>query len=144
MSAARAGARPKPVIVIKAGRHAESAARRGLAHRRAGRRGRGLRRRVPARRHAAGRSISSELFDAVETLRRAPRVAGDRLAILTNGGGLGILATDALLDRGGRLAELSAGDARAQLDAVLPRTWSHGNPVDIIGDAHARALRGGA
>ena len=61
-------------------------------------------------------------------------VPGDRLAILTNGGGVGVLATDALLDCGGVLAKLSADTMKA-LDAALPPTWSHGNPVDIIGDA---------
>ena len=75
-----------------------------------------------------------ELFDAVETLAMAPSFVGDRLTILTNGGGMGVLATDTLLDLGGRLAALDAATL-AKLDAVLPRTWSRGNPVDIIGDA---------
>jgi acetyltransferase len=59
---------------------------------------------------------------------------GDRLAILTNGGGMGVLATDALIEAGGQLAELSP-ETVTKLDRVLPPTWSHGNPVDIIGDA---------
>src|SRR5580704_18682498 len=63
-----------------------------------------------------------------------PPVKGDALTILTNGGGVGVLATDALLELGGRLAEL-APDTLTKLNAVLPPTWSHGNPVDIIGDA---------
>jgi acetyltransferase len=75
-----------------------------------------------------------ELFDAVATLAYPlPPVRGD-LVILTNGGGAGVLATDALSDAGGQLTSLSA-TTLAQLDAVLPRTWSRGNPVDIIGDA---------
>jgi acetyltransferase len=69
---------------------------------------------------------------------------GDRLAILTNGGGAGVLATDTLLDLGGKLAELS-DETLARLDAALPRTWSRNNPIDIIGDAdadrYAAALR---
>jgi acetyltransferase len=72
---------------------------------------------------------------------QAPK--GDRLAILTNGGGIGIMAVDALLDRGGRLAPLGDETLRA-LDGFLPRTWSHGNPVDVLGDApgerYAKAL----
>jgi acetyltransferase len=75
-----------------------------------------------------------EVFDAVETLAMRPTITDDRLAVLTNGGGEGVLATDALLDLGGRLAELSSGTL-AKLNAVLPRTWSRNNPVDIIGDA---------
>jgi acetyltransferase len=75
-----------------------------------------------------------ELFDAVETLSSTHAQAGDRLAILTNGGGPGVLATDMLIDLGGALAKLSPATL-AKLDHVLPRTWSHGNPVDIIGDA---------
>ena len=75
-----------------------------------------------------------DLFSAAEVLARHPRLTGERLAILTNGGGAGVLATDHLTELGGRLANLS-GPATTALDAVLPPTWSHGNPVDIIGDA---------
>jgi acetyltransferase len=75
-----------------------------------------------------------ELFDAVETLAYARTVRGNRLAIITNGGGIGVLATDSLIDYGGRLAELAPATVD-KLNAVLPRTWSGGNPVDIIGDA---------
>jgi acetyltransferase len=74
------------------------------------------------------------LFDAAETLSTGVRPRGDRLAILTNGGGIGVLATDALIEQGGRLAEL-APETMSALDHVLPPTWSRGNPVDIIGDA---------
>ncbi len=136
MSAARVCARLKPVIVIKTGRHAESA-RAAASHTGALA---GSDAVYDAAFHRAGMvrvNDLGELFDAVETLAAGPRIAGDRLAILTNGGGVGILATDALLDSGGRLAEI--GDrTRMRLDAVLPRTWSHGNPVDIIGDADGK------
>jgi acetyltransferase len=84
-----------------------------------------------------------DLFSAAEMLARHPRVVGDRLAILTNGGGAGVLAADRFGDYNGRLANLSE-ETRSALDAVLPPTWSRGNPVDIIGDAdparYARAL----
>ncbi|MGE0829569.1 MAG: GNAT family N-acetyltransferase, partial [Hyphomonadaceae bacterium] len=75
-----------------------------------------------------------DLFDAASALAAGLRAHGDRLAILTNGGGLGVLAADALEEAGARLAQLSPETMR-ELDAALPSHWSHGNPVDIIGDA---------
>src|SRR6185295_18870441 len=77
-----------------------------------------------------------ELFDCAETLGRVAAPHGKRLAMLTNGGGLGVLAVDRLAELGGTAAVLSA-ETRAKLDAVLPPTWSGSNPVDIIGDADA-------
>jgi acetyltransferase len=77
-----------------------------------------------------------ELFDAAETLGRLRPFSGNRLAILTNGGGVGVLAIDRLIDLGGAVAELSP-DTRVRLDAVLPPTWSKANPIDIVGDADA-------
>jgi acetyltransferase len=139
MSAARAAARTKPVVVIKAGRHA-AAAKAAQSHT-------GALAGVDAVYDAAFRRAGllrvttlDELFDAVETLGTAKMPAGDRLAILTNGGGLGVLATDALLDQGGVLAELG-DETVAGLNRVLPPTWSHANPVDIIGDASATRYR---
>src|SRR5690606_14572576 len=89
-------------------------------------------------------TVLEELFDAVETLARARPPRGDRLLILSNGGGPAVLAADALLDGGGKLAALTPETVRA-LDAVLPSGWSRGNPVDIVGDAtadrYAAALR---
>jgi len=79
-------------------------------------------------------SSTEDLFDAVETLARARPLTGDRLAIMTNGGGPGVMATDALMLGRGRLAELTQ-DTLRKLEAILPSTWSRGNPVDIIGDA---------
>lgn len=133
MSAARAAARMKPVIVVKAGRHTEGA-RAAASHTGALA---GSDAVYDAVFHRAGmlRVYSlEELFDAAESLASGCKPKGDRLAILTNGGGIGVLATDALVDQGGRLAELSTETLEA-LDQVLPATWSHGNPVDIIGDA---------
>ncbi|MFO1350240.1 MAG: GNAT family N-acetyltransferase [Gammaproteobacteria bacterium] len=69
-----------------------------------------------------------------ETLAQTHPPRGDRLAIVTNGGGLGVLAADALAEEGGRLAELAPTTLK-QLDKKMPRAWSHGNPLDIIGDA---------
>jgi acetyltransferase len=133
MSAARAAARTKPVIVVKGGRHAASAA---AAASHTGRLAGSDAEYAAAFRRAGMLRVASldELFDAVETLAvgRPPR--GPRLAIVTNGGGLGVLAVDALLDRGGELAALDAATL-ARLDAALPANWSRGNPVDIVGDA---------
>ncbi len=138
MSAARQAARLKPVIVIKAGRNA-AAAKAAASHT-------GALAGSDAVYQAAFRRAGmlrvngiEDLFDAVETLSTRPErkpLAGNRLAILTNGGGVGVLATDFVIDEGGRMAEL-APETIARLDAVLPRTWSRANPVDIIGDATA-------
>ncbi|MGD9925129.1 MAG: GNAT family N-acetyltransferase, partial [Pseudorhodoplanes sp.] len=77
-----------------------------------------------------------DLFSATEMLARHSRLDGERLAILTNGGGAGVMATDRLGDLGGTLAVLSDA-TRAALGEILPPTWSNGNPIDIIGDAGA-------
>ena len=137
MSAARAAARGKPVIVVKSGRHpAASAAARSHTGALAG---------SDAVYDAAFRRAGllrvkglGDLFSAAETLSRAvsPR-RGERVAILTNGGGFGVLATDAWLDTGGAMAVLSDATI-ATLDASLPSTWSRANPVDIVGDAGTR------
>jgi acetyltransferase len=143
LSATRAAARLKPTVAIKAGR-ASQGARAAASHT-------GALAGIDGVYDAAFRRAGilrvhdlDEVFDALETLARRPKIEGDRLAILTNGGGIGVLATDALIDDGGRLAELD-GNTIAQLDTVLPPTWSHGNPVDIIGDAggprYAAALK---
>jgi acetyltransferase len=133
MSAARASARMKPVIVVKAGRHPEGA--KAAASHTGALAGSDAVYEAAFRRAGLLRVDSLEaLFDAAEILAVAPRVRGRRMAIVTNGGGLGVLATDALMDAGGALATLSE-DTIAALDKVLPATWSHGNPVDIIGDA---------
>lgn len=135
MSAARAAARVKPVIVVKAGRHVQ-AARAAATHT-------GALAGVDAVYAAAFRRAGllrvfdlDELFAAAETLGRLSPFPGNRLAIMTNGGGLGVLAVDRVVDLGGALASLSP-QTLARLDAELPPTWSRSNPVDIIGDADA-------
>lgn len=133
MSAARAAARVKPVIVIKAGRHAEAA--RAAATHTGALAGTDDVYDAAFRRAGLLRVMDlGELFNAAETLGRLTGPVGKRLAILTNGGGIGVLAIDRLIDLGGTPAELSAG-TKERLDAVLPPTWSQSNPVDIIGDA---------
>lgn len=135
MSAARAAARIKPVLVIKAGRVAEGA-QAAASHTGA----------LAGADNVYDAAISRagmlrvynfhELFAAVETLARRPltRQQGERLAIMTNGGGPGVMAVDRLIDLGGKLATLDS-ETVAKLDAVLPDNWSRSNPVDIIGDA---------
>lgn len=133
MTAGRIAARAKPVVVIKSGRSAGGAA---AAYSHTGALA-GADAVYDAAIRRAGMLRVKELralFDAVATLSAGLRVQGDRLAILTNGGGVGVLAADALDAEGGRLAGLTA-ETIAALDGVLPSTWSRGNPVDIIGDA---------
>lgn len=140
MSAARAAARNKPVLVIKAGRAPEGA--KAAASHTGALAGADDVYDAAIRRAGMLRVFSTEdLFNAVETLARSRLLTGERLTIMTNGGGPGVMATDALICNGGQLAALS-NTTRATLDAILPATWSHGNPVDIIGDAPAeRYLR---
>jgi acetyltransferase len=135
LSAARAAARTKPVIVVKTGRHAQGA--RAAATHTGALAGSDAVYDAAFRRAGLLRVFDlDELFAAAETLGRLHPFRGKRLAILTNGGGIGVLAVDRLIDLGGTLAELSP-ETRAKLDAVLPPTWSKTNPVDIIGDADA-------
>lgn len=133
MSAARAASRNKTVIVLKAGRVAEGA--KAAASHTGALAGSDDVYDAAIRRAGMLRVYTIEdLFDAVETLGRAKPSMGDRLAILTNGGGPGVMATDMAIEIGARIATLS-DETIKKLDAVLPPTWSHGNPVDIIGDA---------
>jgi len=135
LSAARAYARTKPIIVLKSGKSAEGA--------------------KAARSHTgslAGNDESfnaafaragmlrvntiGELFDCAEVLATQQHPTGNKLAIVTNAGGPGVIATDYLIDKSGELATLSA-ETLSTLNATLPQNWSHGNPVDVLGDADA-------
>jgi len=139
MSAARACARNKPVIVVKSGRGPDGA--RAAASHTGALAGSDLVFDAAVRRAGMLRvNTLEELFDAAETLAHARPLIGERLAILTNGGGAGVLAADALTLGGGKLATLDAATLAA-LDRCLPATWSHGNPVDIIGDAPSSRYR---
>ena len=139
MSAARAAARVKPVIVIKSGRHPR-AAKAAATHT-------GALAGSDAVYDAAFRRAGllrvkdiAELFAAAEAVGRIKPFSGDRLAILTNGGGLGVITIDNLLDLGGKVADLSP-QTRERLEAHMPATWSRANPVDIVGDADAARFR---
>ncbi len=136
MSAARAASRNKPVLAIKAGRHA-AGARAAASH--TGALAGSDHVYEAALRRAGILRVNNldELFDGVETLARSKPLEGERLAILTNGGGPGVIATDALTFEHGQLAELSPETLR-RLNEILPGTWSQGNPVDMIGDADAK------
>ena len=143
MSAARATARSKPVIALKAGRVAEGA--KAAASHTGALAGADDVYDAAIRRAGMLRVATTlDLFDALETLKHAKPLGGNRLAIMTNGGGPGVMATDALIASKGNLAQLSDATI-AGLSAMLPTTWSHGNPVDIIGDApperYVRALK---
>ncbi|MGB8168552.1 MAG: bifunctional acetate--CoA ligase family protein/GNAT family N-acetyltransferase, partial [Chthoniobacteraceae bacterium] len=135
LSAARAVAFTKPIIVIKVG-HTDQAARAAASHT-------GSMTGSDAVLDAAFRRAGvlrvdtiEELFDMAEVLAKQPRPRGPRLAIVTNAGGPGALATDMLVSSGGQLAALSP-ETLGALDALLPAEWSHGNPVDLLGAADA-------
>ena len=133
ISAARSFARNKPIIVMKPGRYSESA-RAALSHT-------GAIAGDDEVYEAAFKRVGvlrvrevADLFHAAEVLdsRRLP--VGRDVAIITNAGGLGVMATDSIIEHGGRLASLS-DKTLAALDAVLPPYWSHANPIDVLGDA---------
>ena len=138
MTAARAFARGKPIVAYKAGRFPESAqvaashtgalaaedAVYDAAFQRAG----------------LARVLDiGEIFDCAELVGRQRVPLGPRLAVVTNAGGPGVMAADALIASGGQLATLGA-ETLSRLDEVLPPSWSHGNPVDVLGDARSKRL----
>ena len=133
LSAARQVALTKPIIVIKAGR-TEAASKAAASHT-------GALTGSDEVLDAAFRRIGvlrvrdiSHLFYMAEVLAKQPRPCGPRLAIVTNAGGPGVLATDALISEGGELAPLASETVEA-LNKLLPAHWSHANPIDILGDA---------
>ncbi len=133
MSAARAASRNRRILVLKGGKTPAG--------------------RIAAQAHTGGDNTldiiydsairrtgmlrvnnSHELFAAVETLTHSVPLRGERLAIITNGGGPAIMAVDTLLERGGKLAKLS-DETIDKLSAILPASWSKNNPIDMVGDA---------
>ncbi len=133
LAAARNVAQRKPIIVIKAGRTA-AAAKAAASHT-------GAMTGSDAVLDAAFRRAGvlridwvGDLFHIAEVLAKQPRPKGRRLAIVTNAGGPGVLAADALMEGGGELAQLSS-ETMAALNTLLPAEWSHGNPIDILADA---------
>lgn len=135
LSAAREVAPHKPIIVIKAGR-SEQAAKAAASHTGTLAGSDGVLDAAFRRSGVLRVGSISEVFDMVDVLARQPRPRGPKLLIVTNAGGPGVLATDELFLGGGALAELSE-KTMASLNSSLPSHWSHGNPVDVIGDADA-------
>jgi acetyltransferase len=133
LSAAREVSLTKPVIVIKAGR-TEAAAKAAASHTGALTGSDEVLDAAFRRSGVLRVSRISDIFFMSDVLAKQPRPRGKRLAILTNAGGPGVLATDALVAGGGELAELSPETMKA-FDGILPPQWSHNNPVDILGDA---------
>ncbi len=134
-SAAREVALQKPIVVIKAGR-SEAAAKAAASHTGALTGGDEALEALFRRAGVLRVRQISELFHLAEVLAKQPRPKGPRLAIVTNAGGPAVLATDALIESGGQLAALSPATIDA-LNGALPPHWSHGNPVDVLGDASA-------
>ncbi|MCT4574845.1 MAG: acetate--CoA ligase family protein, partial [Alphaproteobacteria bacterium] len=133
MKAAREAAKKKPVILIKSGK-SDAAAEAAASHT-------GALAGSDAVYDAAFKRAGlirvenlSEMFQIVEIIASGKKINNNKLTIVTNGGGIGLLATDALISDGGELTELNP-ETKAKLDEVLPETWSHANPIDIIGDA---------
>lgn len=135
MSAARLAARVKPIIAIKAGRSA-AAARAAASHTGALVGSDDVYEAAFRRAGILRVNDLGELFDAAEILARNRPVRGNRLTIVTNGGGGGVLAADAVAQHDLEMASL-ADETISRLDASLPQNWSRANPVDIIGDANA-------
>ena len=133
MSAAREVALTKPIVVLKAGRSAAGA--KAAASHTGSLTGADDVLDAAFKRCGVLRVNSiAELFNMAEALDKQPLPKGRRLAIITNAGGPGVLATDALLENGGEVAAL-APETLAGLDQALPEHWSHADPVDVLGDA---------
>lgn len=135
MSAARHFARAKPIIVVKAGKFGESA--KAAASHTGSLTGEDIIYDKAFRRAGIVRVDEiADLFNCAEVLGTQPLPRGPNLAIITNAGGPGVMATDATITRGGKMAQLSPKTMEA-LNNFLPHYWSRGNPIDILGDAKA-------
>jgi acetyltransferase len=133
MSAARAFARKKPILVYKSGRYPESAAAAAL-HTGALASEDAIYEAVFRRAGLARVYDSSNIFDFTDLIGRKRVPKGSGLAIVTNAGGPGVMATDTLISMGGKLVNLT-NETLNKLNDILPAYWSHGNPVDVLGDA---------
>ncbi|MDH7517825.1 MAG: bifunctional acetate--CoA ligase family protein/GNAT family N-acetyltransferase [Candidatus Thermoplasmatota archaeon] len=132
MSATKSFARVKPIIVIKSGRYKEGA--KAASSHTGAMAGEDDIYEAAFRRTGIVRVKDIEdLFNCSSILAKQPRPTGRNIAIVTNAGGPGVLATDSVIEKGGKLAELS-DESMQKLNQVLPPHWSHGNPIDIIGD----------
>jgi acetyltransferase len=133
ISAARAFSRTKPIVAYKAGRFGESA--KAAASHTGAMAGEDAVCDAAFQRAGIERVFSiDDLFDCAQLLSRRQVPRGPRLAIVTNAGGPGVMATDALIAGRGQLAAI-ADQTHQKLNAILPASWSHGNPIDVLGDA---------
>ena len=135
LSAAREVALTKPIIVIKPGR-TEQAAKAAASHTGSLTGGDEVIDAAFRRTGVLRVNNIADLFQMANVLAKQPRPRGPRLTIITNAGGPGVLATDALIQNGGQLARVS-DETMNQLNEVLPAPWSHNNPIDVLGDAKA-------
>ncbi len=134
MSAARSFARNKPIIVIKAGRFKEGA-KAATSHTGALAGEDGIYDAAFKRAGIVRVKEIGDLFNCSSILAKQIRPTGPKIAIVTNAGGPGVLATDAVIEKGGKIAELS-NETLEKLSSFLPPHWSKGNPIDIIGDSN--------
>ena len=139
MSAARHFARTKPIIVVKSGKFSESA-KAAASHTGSLSGEDGIYDAAFKRAGIVRVNEIADLFNAAEVLGTQPLPKGPRLAIITNAGGPGVMATDSLIAQGGKLAKLSQKTLDS-LNAVLPPFWSHGNPIDVLGDAKSERYK---
>ena len=139
MSAARHFARAKPIIVVKSGQFLESA--KAAASHTGSLSGEDNIYDAAFKRAGIVRvNEIVDLFNAAEVLGTQPLPKGPRLAIITNAGGPGVMATDSLIALGGKLAKISQKTLDS-LNAILPPFWSHGNPIDVLGDAKSERYK---
>ncbi len=139
MSAARHFSRTKPIIVVKSGRFSESA--KAAASHTGSLSGEDAVYDAAFKRAGVVRVDEiADLFNSAEVLGTQPLPKGPNLAIITNAGGPGVMTTDALIARGGKLAKVTQKTLDS-LNAVLPPFWSHGNPIDVLGDAKSDRYR---
>ncbi|MCB0563304.1 MAG: bifunctional acetate--CoA ligase family protein/GNAT family N-acetyltransferase [Phaeodactylibacter sp.] len=139
MSAARAFARSKPIIILKAGRSAEGG-QATLSHTGSLAGNDAVYDAAFQRAGIIRVDTIAQLFNCAQSLAMQPRPYGNRLAIVTNAGGPGVLATDSLMMNGGALAKLSEASMK-KLNGFLPAHWSHNNPIDVLGDASAETYQ---
>jgi len=140
MSAARAFSRGKPIIVYKSGRFPESAAA-AASHTGAMASEDSIYDAVFRRAGLARVFDFGNIFEFTDLVGRRRIPKGNRLAIVTNAGGPGVMATDSLISMGGKLVELSEKTIK-RLNEYLPPFWSHGNPIDVLGDATPERFAG--
>src|SRR3990170_545300 len=139
MSAARHFARTKPIIVVKAGKFSESA--KAAASHTGSLSGEDAIYDAAFKRAGIVRVEEiADLFNAAEVLGTQPLPRGPNLAVITNAGGPGVMATDALIAKGGKLAKLSQKTMDV-LNGILPNFWSRGNPIDVLGDAKSERYK---